>query len=87
MSLGDWETRSVKMNDALRDKYKEAKIKEPKKQGGSGPRAVYYTSPQILMVTFFLFVGLTILGTLLNFNWLAYLVECPNVSTTDQQSE
>ena len=28
-----------------------------------------------------LFVGLTTLGTLVNFNWLVYQVECSNVST------
>ncbi len=31
----------------------------------------------------FLFVGLTNLGTLLNFDWLIHQVECLNVSTTN----
>ena len=30
-----------------------------------------------------LFVDLTILGTLVNFDWLIYLVMCPTVSTTN----
>ncbi len=30
----------------------------------------------------FLFFGLTTLETLVNFDWLIYCIECPNVSTT-----
>ena len=38
-------------------------------QGGRGHWAVYYSSPQSLN-NVFLFVGLTALWTLLNFDWL-----------------
>ena len=31
----------------------------------------------------FLFVDLTTLETLVNFDWLIHLVKCPNVSTTN----
>ena len=36
----------------------------------SGQVAVYYTSPQNIILTLILFVGLTTLGTLVNFKWL-----------------
>ena len=51
-------------------------------QAGSGHWAVYYTSPQSLIITFS--YSLISWGFLLNFDWLVHLVECPNVSTTNR---
>ena len=33
---------------------------------------VYYTSPKSFLITFFQFVGLITLGTLVNYDWLVY---------------
>ena len=35
----------------------------------------------------FLFVGLTKVGNILNFDWFVRWVECPNVSTTNCQNQ
>ena len=40
-------------------------------QGERGQWAVYYTSSQCFIITF-LFVGLTTLGTIVNFDWVVY---------------
>ena len=40
-------------------------------QGGRGHWAGYYTSPQSFNIVF-LFVGLTTLGTVVNFDWFVY---------------
>ena len=45
-----------------------------------GNWAVYYTSPPKFYNSLFLFVDLTILGTLVNFCWL---FQCSNVATTN----
>ena len=53
-------------------------------QEGRGHWAVYYTSPQSFIITFFLFIGYTTLGTLSeSFDWLIHEVECLNVSITN----
>ena len=48
-----------------------------------GQWAVFCTSPQSFIDKVFLFVGLTTLGTLVNFYWLVHSVDCSNVSTTN----
>ena len=46
----------------------------------------YDTSPQKFYYNVFLFVGLTTLVTLVNFDWLVRLVGYSNVSTTTFKS-
>ena len=43
-----------------------------------GHWAVYYTSPQSFIISFSLLVGLT---TFVEFDWMVYQIEYPNVST------
>ncbi len=50
-----------------------------KTQGGRGHWAIKYTSPQSFYNNIFIFVGLTTLGFLLNFDWLGQLVELGDV--------
>ena len=45
--------------------------------------AVYYTSPQSLIITFSYSLAKQPWGFLLNFDWSVHLDECPNVSTTN----
>ena len=45
--------------------------------------AVYYTSPQSFKKRFSCSLASGLWGLLLDFDWLVYEVECPNVSTTD----
>ena len=58
-------------------------IKANYKQRESGQWAVYYISPQGFFLITFLYVGVTTLGTLMNFDWLVYYVECTNVLTNN----
>ena len=48
-----------------------------------GQWAVYYTSPQSFINNVFLFVGLTTLRTLVNFDWFVHSIEYSYVSTTN----
>ena len=46
-----------------------------------GQWAVFHTSPQSFIVKFSYLLAQQLWGLLLNFDWLVYEVECPNVST------
>ena len=52
-------------------------------QVGRGHWAVYYSSPQSFTIMFYLSFALQLWELLLTFDWLVHLVECPNVSTTN----
>ena len=53
------------------------------KQGGRGHWAVYYTSLQSHIIMFSYSLAYQLWVLLLNFDWLAHQVECPNVSTNN----
>ena len=53
------------------------------KQSEGGQWAGYYTGPQSIIIEVFFFVDLTILGTVVNFDWLVHLVDCLNVLTNN----
>ena len=51
-------------------------------QGGRGHWPVYYTSPQVFTITFFI-RRLNNFGNLINFDWLVFDIECAKVPTTN----
>ena len=55
-------------------------LKKIEREGGNG---LFITVVPKVLNDVFLFVGLTTLGTLVNFNWLVTYVEYSNISTNN----